>query len=75
MTINFLSVMIINVRKAQCLKSQIKKSKENFTLTLDKKDLSNKIINAVRNGFQIKGFLSLKLKVLEAFLRLPRLGL
>lgn len=52
--------MIINVQRAQYLKSQIKKSKENFKLTLDKKDLSNMIINAVRNGFQMKNFLSLK---------------
>ena len=49
-------VKILNVRNAQNLKSQIKKSKENFKLTLDKKDLSYKIINAVRNGFQTEGF-------------------
>ena len=45
-------VKILNVRNALNLKSQIKKSKQNFKLTLDKKDLSYKIINAVRNGSQ-----------------------
>lgn len=49
-------VKILNVRNALNLKSQIKKSKENFKLTLDKKDLSYKIINAVRSGFQTEGF-------------------
>lgn len=53
--------MIINVRRAQYLKSQIKKSKENFKLTLDKKDLSNKIINAVRNGFQTRELLKFEI--------------
>ena len=60
MTTENLRGKIKNVHFACCLKSKIKKRKENFKLTLDKKDLSNKIINAVRNGFQTKDLLSLK---------------
>lgn len=58
LTLNFLRVNIMDVRNALNFKSQLRKVK-NKKIILDKKDLSNKIINAVINGSQIEGFQSL----------------
>ena len=57
MTLNFLRVNIMDVRNALSFKSRLRKVKNKKIL--DKKDLSNKIINAVINGSQIEGFQSL----------------
>jgi len=57
LTLNFLRVNIMDVRNALSFKSRLRKVKNKKIL--DKKDLSNKIINAVINGSQIEGFQSL----------------
>ena len=62
----------MDVRNALSFKSRLRKVKNKKIL--DKKDLSNKIINAVINGSQIEGFQSLSWEV-KTSLRLPRLGL
>lgn len=73
LTLKFLRVNIMNVRNALSFKSRLRKVK-NKKIILDKKDLSNKIINAVINGSQSEGFQSLSGEV-KTSLRLPRLGL